>query len=83
MSAFLILAFAVQATATSAPAKPAAASAVTSPDKPICRRIAETGSFVKVRKICMSREEWARSGEANRALARQVVSDGTGRASGE
>lgn len=51
-------------------------------DKQICRRIVETGSFVKAKKLCMTREEWARQREASRDLAQRAVSDGSGRAGG-
>jgi|OM-RGC.v1.028572500 hypothetical protein len=78
----LLLAAAAQAVAP-APDKPVSAPAGAVADKPICRRIVETGSFVKGRKICMSREQWARSNQEHRAAAQQVVSDGTGRVSGQ
>ncbi|WP_428969538.1 hypothetical protein ACQR50_01525 [Sphingomonas sp. Xoc002] len=80
MTLGLLLALAAQSSTAATPAKPPA-DPVTA-EKPICRRIVETGSFVKAKKLCMTREEWARQREASRDLAQRAVSDGSGRAGG-
>ncbi|WP_375243551.1 hypothetical protein [Sphingomonas parapaucimobilis] len=80
MTLGLLLALAAQSSAADAPARPPVDPAAA--DKPICRRIVETGSFVKTKKLCMTREEWARQREASRDLAQRAVSDGSGRAGG-
>ncbi|WP_294274810.1 hypothetical protein [uncultured Sphingomonas sp.] len=80
MTLGLLLALAAQSSTAATPAKPPVDPATA--DKQICRRIVETGSFVKAKKLCMTREEWARQREASRDLAQRAVSDGSGRAGG-
>ena len=42
-------------------------------EKVICKTIHETGSFLKTRKTCLTRQQWQRSAEVNQGAARTVV----------
>jgi hypothetical protein len=41
-------------------------------DKVICRRILETGSLVKGKRICLTRREWALASEKGSDRAREM-----------
>ncbi|WP_322964581.1 hypothetical protein [Sphingomonas fuzhouensis] len=60
-------------------AAPASVPAATPPkDKIICKKIQETGSFLKTHKTCLTAQQWRRSSENNQGAARGVVGAGTG-----
>jgi len=44
----------------------------------ICKKITETGSLVKSKKVCLSASRWSKAGDSQRGLARKMVADGTG-----
>lgn len=54
MIALLVVAAALQAASAPTPAP----TAVTTSTKPRCKRIAETGSYVRATRICHTEEEW-------------------------
>lgn len=60
-----VIAIALQG-ATAPAASQAPAPAATGADKLICKRFAETGSFVRKTKVCRSKAEWNRLEEAAR-----------------
>lgn len=67
-TAFLTLAMmADAATATAQTAVPADPL-----DKVICRRILETGSLVKGKRVCLTRREWTRASEKGRERAEEM-----------
>jgi hypothetical protein len=41
-------------------------------DKVICRRIIETGSLVKGKRVCLTRREWSRASERGREHAESM-----------
>lgn len=51
---------------------PAATSTPAAAEKKICRSRAETGSFVRKNKTCLTRAEWQRVEEENREAVREV-----------
>jgi hypothetical protein len=51
-------------------------------DRPICRRIPETGSLVKARRQCFTRAEWDRIAESQRKGASRMIDELTGKPSG-
>lgn len=53
------------------------------PTKKICRSRTETGSFVKRKRECYTKAEWARIDEANRNGATRLVQDSQTRAGGQ
>jgi len=79
MSPFLPLVMALQAV----PAPSATPPAKTEAEKVICKRIVETGSFIRAHKTCATRAQWARSSEANKAVAQRMVEDNSGRPTGQ
>ncbi|MEG3091375.1 hypothetical protein [Sphingomonas sp. PB1R3] len=72
----MLLLIALQAATAAAPAP--APAPVAPQDKVICKTYHETGSFLKTRKTCLTRQQWQRSSETNQGAARNVVSAGTG-----
>lgn len=79
MTLILLMSLATQIATAPTPNSPPVDPAA---DKQICRRIVDTGSFIKAQKVCMTRAEWARQREEHRNLAQRAVSDGSGRAGG-
>lgn len=59
------------ATSAQTAASPAAA-AVNPLDKVTCRRILETGSLVKGKRVCLTRREWALASEKGSDRAREM-----------
>jgi hypothetical protein len=43
--------------------------------KLICKKSLETGSLVKKTKVCLTREQWARSARGNEQYARELAED--------
>lgn len=41
-------------------------------EKRICKRAAETGSFVKGKKVCLTRREWDRASEKGQEQGREM-----------
>ncbi len=41
-------------------------------DKVVCRRILETGSLVKGKRVCLTRREWALASEKGRERAEEM-----------
>jgi hypothetical protein len=41
-------------------------------DKVVCRRILETGSLIKGKRVCLTRREWARTSEKGRERAEEM-----------
>ncbi|APX65152.1 hypothetical protein V3I01_01000 [Sphingomonas sp. gentR] len=66
----LLLLIALQAS-PAPPPKPAA-------EKVVCKKVQETGSFLKFHKTCLTTQQWRRIGEANQGAARNVVTSGAG-----
>jgi predicted transglutaminase-like cysteine proteinase len=62
---------AVQAQAA-APAAPPAASPVDKSQEVICKREKETGSLVKARRTCLTRQQWAYVQDTNQQFARDL-----------
>ncbi len=64
--------------------RPVAASAVAKADASpmVCRRIPQIGSMIASKKVCLSRQQWSRSAEDQRAVAERVVLDNAGRPPG-
>jgi Spy/CpxP family protein refolding chaperone len=59
-------------------ADPATDSAVTAADRQkeiVCRKEKETGSLVKVKKTCHSREQWAYIDDTNQQFTRSMADD--------
>lgn len=57
---------------TAAPAVTPTAASDTSAEKKICRRYAETGSFVRRTKVCRTQAEWRRIEEDARETGREM-----------
>ena len=69
------LIIAVAALAPAAAQVPAAAPAATPADKGkeiVCKREKETGSLVKVKRTCLTRQQWAYVAETNQQFARDL-----------
>ncbi len=49
-----------------------AATPVNPLDKVVCRRILETGSLVKGKRVCLTRREWALASEKGSDRAREM-----------
>lgn len=66
--------------AAAAPALPAAATPVPPPAeaKLFCRREPVTGSLVSTKKRCMTKLDWARTGDTSRQFARDMVDGNRG-----
>ncbi|WP_428969587.1 hypothetical protein ACQR50_01850 [Sphingomonas sp. Xoc002] len=47
-------------------------------EKIVCKTIHETGSFLKKRKTCLTRQQWQRTAEVNQGAARSIVSANMG-----
>ena len=63
----------VLAQLTAAPtAAPAAAGTAPAAEKKVCRRFAETGSFVRKTKICRTQAEWRQVEENARETGREM-----------
>jgi predicted transglutaminase-like cysteine proteinase len=70
------LALATAGAARAADPLPAASTAAASPDvKMICRRDRETGSLVKSKKTCHTKEQWQYIDDFNQKFARDMVDD--------
>lgn len=65
-----LLTFAMMADASAATAQ--AMVPVNPLDKVICRRILETGSLVKGKRVCLTRREWALASEKGRERAEEM-----------
>lgn len=64
----IVLALVLQAgVASSADAKTTSA-----PDKPICKRAAATGSFVRAQKVCLTKQQWQRVADDSQELGRSM-----------
>ncbi len=71
------------AAADPAPPAPAAVTPASDSDqRMICRRDLETGSLVKIKKTCHTREQWRYIDDVNGRTARDLVEAGTGRPAG-
>lgn len=46
-------------------------------EKIICKKMAQTGSLVKKKKVCYTREQWDRIAQAARANGQRMQSDHT------
>ena len=51
-------------------------------EKKICKKTVDTGSFIKGKKVCLTRAQWNRVAEEQSEVARRVVANGTGRPEG-
>lgn len=71
----ILLTLALPQAAAPAAAPPAAPAAGKARDTIVCKRIAETGSLVRKRKICYSAHDWERIAWAARAGS-QALQDG-------
>ena len=67
----ILFTFALQAAAQPAPAANAVAAAAES-DKVVCKRTAATGSFVRTKKVCMTRRQWQRMADDSQELGRSM-----------
>lgn len=70
------------ATATAAIAQEAQPSSPAFDDKLVCRKIKETGSLVKKKKMCFTQAEWDRLAEAEHKGVGRMVDELTGKAGG-
>jgi hypothetical protein len=55
------------ALAAQQPAAPAQPAAKQTEERPICRRVQESGSLARVRRICYTRAQWDRLAEQQRS----------------
>lgn len=62
----ILVALSLQAAA----AVPAAATA--DADKPVCKRTTTTGSYVRGKKVCMTRRQWQRMADDSQELGRNM-----------
>jgi predicted transglutaminase-like cysteine proteinase len=67
--ALLVAASALAPAAAQAPAAPAA---VDKSQEVICKREKETGSLVKAKRTCLTRQQWAYVQDTNQQFARQL-----------
>jgi urate oxidase len=75
----MLSAVATTAFAQTAPQKTAATEQA---EKKICKKTVDTGSFIKGKKVCLTRAQWNRVAEEQSEVARRVVANGTGRPEG-
>ena len=66
------LAPATAQTPAAAPADAPAAASVDKSQEIICKRDKETGSLVKVKRTCLTRQQWAYVQETNQQFARDL-----------
>ncbi|WP_372919512.1 hypothetical protein [Sandarakinorhabdus sp.] len=69
--AFALL-IAAAALAPAAAQTPAAAPPVDKSQEIVCKRDKETGSLVKVKRTCLTRQQWAYVQETNQQFARDL-----------
>ncbi|WP_310496997.1 hypothetical protein [Sandarakinorhabdus sp.] len=79
LTAVCAAAFAVPAIAADTPAAPTAAE---KGKETVCRREKETGSLVKAKKTCHTRDQWAYIDDTNQKYARDMADDTRTRAGG-
>lgn len=71
--AVLLAAAALAPAAAQAPAAaPAAAAPVDKSQEVICKREKETGSLVKAKRTCLTRQQWAYVQDTNQQFAREL-----------
>jgi len=71
--AVLLATAALAPAAAQAPAAaPAAAAPVDKSQEVVCKREKETGSLVKAKRTCLTRQQWAYVQDANQQVARQL-----------
>ena len=61
---------------------PDAAKPADDGDKVICKRFAETGSFVKKRRVCHTKDEWTKLNDLGQDAAERWVEENRSRPSG-
>ncbi len=77
-----VAAAAVLATSIGASAQEAKSEAPAFDDKIVCRKIKETGSLVRKKKMCFTQSEWDRMAEAEHKGVGRLVDELQGRPSG-
>lgn len=70
--ALLIAAAALAPASAQAPAAAPAAAQVDKSKEIVCKRDKETGSLVKVKRTCLTRQQWAYVQETNQQFARDL-----------
>ena len=70
------------ALAAQQPAAPTEPAAKQTEERPICRRVQESGSLARVRRVCYTRAQWDRLAEQQRSNSPSMTSM-TGSASGQ
>lgn len=78
--ALIVAAAALAPAAAQAPAAaPAAAPAVDKSKEIVCKREKETGSLVKAKRTCLTRQQWAYVQDTNQQFARDLNNSTTSR----